>query len=68
MDFITPLPTTKNGNTGILNVVCKLSKMIRLICLPKKVDAEIIASFLSSTFIDIMVFLTKLYVIEIPYS
>lgn len=43
MDFITPLPMTKNGNTGILNVVCKLSKMIRLICLPKSVDAQIIA-------------------------
>ena len=43
MDFITPLPTTKNGKTGILNVVCKLSKMIRLISLPKNTDAHTVA-------------------------
>ena len=43
MDFITPLPTTRNGYTGILDVVCKLSKMIRLIFLPKNVNREIIA-------------------------
>ncbi len=28
--FVLPLPETKNGNSGILNVVCKLSKMIRI--------------------------------------
>ena len=43
MYFITPLPLTKNGHTGILNVVCKLSKMIRLIRPPKKIDAVIVA-------------------------
>ena len=43
MDFITPLPETKNGHTGILNIVCKLSKMIRIICLPKQVDALLVA-------------------------
>jgi hypothetical protein len=31
MDFITPLQKSKNGNSAILTVVCKLSKMIRLI-------------------------------------
>ncbi len=31
MDFSLPLPKTKNGDSGILNVVCKLSKMIRII-------------------------------------
>ena len=43
MDLITLLPITKNGHTGILNVVCKVSKMMPLICLPKKVYAEITA-------------------------
>ncbi len=43
MDFITPLPKTKRGNTGILNVVDKLSKMIRSIPIPEKSDAVQIA-------------------------
>ena len=43
MDFVTPLPKTKNGHCGILNVVCKLSKMLRIICLPEKLNAEKVA-------------------------
>lgn len=43
MDFITPLPKSKNGHTGILVVVDRLSKMIRLIPLPEKVDAPLVA-------------------------
>ena len=43
MDFITPLPKTSRGHTGILNVVCKLSKMIRLIPLEQNSDAPYIA-------------------------
>lgn len=39
MDFITPLPETKNGNSGILNVVCKLSKMIRIIPIKSNITA-----------------------------
>ena len=30
MDFIVPLPKSKNNKDGILNVVDRLSKMIRL--------------------------------------
>ncbi len=30
MDFIIPFPQTKHGNSGILNVVCNLSKTIRI--------------------------------------
>ena len=30
MDFVLPLPRTKNDNDGILSVVNKLSKMIRI--------------------------------------
>lgn len=43
MDFITPLPQTKQGHNGILNVVDKLSKMIRSIPIPKNSDAVTIA-------------------------
>ena len=39
MDFIVPLPTTKNGNSGILTVVCKLSKMIRIIPIQATITA-----------------------------
>ena len=39
MDFIVPLPKTKNGFTGIMNVVCKLSKMIRLIPISHTITA-----------------------------
>ncbi len=39
MDFIPLLPETKNGNSGILNVFCKLSKMIRIIPVKSNVTA-----------------------------
>ena len=39
MDFIVPLPKTKCGYTGIMNVVCKLSKMIRLIPIEHTISA-----------------------------
>ena len=39
MDFIIPLPQTKNGNSGILNVVCTLSKMIRIIYIKTNITA-----------------------------
>ena len=44
MDFIVPLPTTKNGFSGIMNVVCKLSKMIRLIPITENITAPEVAS------------------------
>ena len=43
MDFITPLPKTPRNHTGLLNVVDRLSKMIRLIPIPPKVDAPLVA-------------------------
>ena len=43
MDFIGPLPETKNGNIHILNVVDKLSKILRIIPLPDTCDAIIVA-------------------------
>ena len=39
MGFITPLPRTKKSNSGILKVVDKLSKMIRLIPVTHDIDA-----------------------------
>ncbi len=43
MDFITPLPPTRQNNVGILNVVDKLSKTIRLIPIPQNADAVTVA-------------------------
>ena len=43
MDFIIPLPETPRKNVGILNVVDRLSKMIRLIPVPPNADAFCIA-------------------------
>ncbi len=43
MAFITPLPRRKRGNTGILNIMEKLSKMMRSIPIPEKSDAVKIA-------------------------
>ena len=43
MDFIGPLPMTKNGSVHILNVVDKLSKMLRVIPLPENYDAILVA-------------------------
>lgn len=43
MDFILPLPRTKNGNEGILNLVDKLSKMIRLIPIDINISAPEVA-------------------------
>ncbi len=39
MDFIAPLPKTKNGFSGIMTIVCKLSKMIRLIPISHTITA-----------------------------
>lgn len=43
MDFIVPLPRTKNGNDGILNLVDELSKMIRLVPIVKVICAPSVA-------------------------
>jgi len=43
MDFVTPLPTTKNGAVGILVVVDRLSKMLRIIPTPPNLTAPITA-------------------------
>ena len=43
MDFVIPLPETPKGNSGILNVVCKLSKMIRLIPIKSNISAPEVA-------------------------
>ena len=43
MDFVLPLPETKNGYSGILNVVCKLSKMIRIIPIKSTISAPEVA-------------------------
>ena len=40
MDFIVPLPKNKNVNSGILTVVGKLSKMIRLIPIKSTINAS----------------------------
>ena len=39
MDFITPLPKSKNGNTGVLNIIDRLSKMLRVIPIKPNIDA-----------------------------
>ena len=39
MDFIAPLPKTRSGFSGILTVVCKLSKMLRLIPVSHTISA-----------------------------
>ena len=39
MDFIGPLPETKQGFSGIMTIVCKLSKMIRLIPIKHTISA-----------------------------
>ena len=39
MDFITPLPKSRNGNVGVLNVVDRLSKMLRVIPIGPNMDA-----------------------------
>ena len=39
MDFIVPLLETENGNSGILKVVDKLSKMIKLIPIKSTMNA-----------------------------
>ena len=43
MDFIMPLPKTCRNHVGLLNVVDRLSKMIRLIPLPPDADAPCVA-------------------------
>ena len=39
MDFITPLPTSRSGNNGVLTVVDRLSKMIRIIATKPNINA-----------------------------
>ena len=39
MDFITPLPKSRNGNTGVLTIVDRLSKMLRVIPTRPNTDA-----------------------------
>ena len=39
MDFITPLPTSSKGNNGVLTVVDRLSKMIRITATQPDIDA-----------------------------
>ena len=43
MDFIVKLPEIMNGNRNILNVVDKLSKMLRVIPLPDNYDTTLVA-------------------------
>ncbi len=43
MDFIIILPQTKNGNGRILNVVCKLSKMILILSIKEDITAPEVA-------------------------
>ena len=46
MDFVLPLPETKNRNGGIVNVVCKLSKMIRITSIQSNITArEVVMKF-----------------------
>ena len=39
MDSIAPLPVTKQGFSGIMTIVCKLSKMLRLIHIEHTISA-----------------------------
>ena len=43
MDFLIPLPQTENGNFGMLKVVCKSSKMIRIIAIKSNITAPEVA-------------------------
>ena len=43
MDFVVPLPETKNGKSWILNIVCKLSKMISIIPIKSNITAPEVA-------------------------
>ena len=44
MDFVLPLTETKNSNSGILNVIYKLSKMIRIIPIKSKITTPEVAN------------------------
>ena len=44
MDFVLPLPGIKNGNSGILIVVCKLSKMIRIVQIKSNITVPQVAT------------------------
>ncbi len=43
MVFFLPLPQVNNGNSGILNVVCKLSKMIQIIPIKSNITVAEVA-------------------------
>ena len=46
MDVVLPLPTTKNGNRGMLNIVDKLSKMVRIMLIKSNSAApEVVLKF-----------------------
>lgn len=59
MDFIVPLPTTKSGNGGFLNLVDKLSKMIRLVPIKKDITAPEVALKFKNQFTATVVYLRK---------
>ena len=44
MDFLTELPVTKSGHTGVLVVVDRFSKMAKFIPLRDKATAEDVAT------------------------
>ncbi len=44
MDFVLPLTETKNSNSGILNVIYKLSKTIRIIPINSKITTPEVAN------------------------
>ena len=54
MDFVIPLPETAEGNSGILNVVYKLSKMIRIIPIKSSITAFEVAINSKNGSIEIM--------------
>ena len=43
MDSVIPLPETAKGNSGILNVICKPSKMIRITPIKSNITAPEVA-------------------------
>ena len=68
MDFIGPLPETKKGNRHILNVVDKLSKILRAVPLADNYDAIIVAKKSWKMSILVMVYPKRSYPIATQYS
>jgi hypothetical protein len=67
MDFITPLPKTSRGNTGILVVVDRFSKMMRAIPTPLPALLSQPHVFTMTSSIAIMGFAKLLLAIEIHF-